>query len=186
MSNKQPVWLYVFFHDDVPPETQRIVPRHYLKDCIIELQKVTGREFVIEYKRSIPGLTDMNYKGDERHALKQWGEQVGPYVQGNNLSWKKTYRYMLVTRDRLNETVLGIGEVGGNCLIASLETYQTIAHELGHTFSATHEDSELQYNAFGGVCETYMSPSRDSTRGNCYTYTLKNRQRIADFLSDAP
>jgi len=186
MSNKLPIRLYVFYHDDVDASTQRIVPRNYLKDCITEIQQVTGRECIIEYKRSIAGVTDFNYKGHEKTVLDDWIRQVGGYVEQNSLSWKKTHRYMLVTNDKLNERILGVTYLGNNSLIASLVAYQTIGHELGHSFGATHEDADLQHNSFGGVCETFVYPHRDGSRGNCYRYSLKNRQRIADFLSAEP
>jgi hypothetical protein len=180
---KQPIRLFVFYHDDVDVATQRIVPRNYLKECIIEIQKVTGRECIIEYKRSIPGVTDFNYKGHEKTVLDDWIRHVGGYVEQNGLRWKKTYRYLLVTKDKLNETILGVTYLGNNCLIASLVAYQSIGHELGHSFGATHEDSELIYNSFGVLSETFVYPHRDGNRGNAYQYSVKNRENIANFLS---
>ncbi|MEB0079718.1 hypothetical protein QN386_21660 [Pseudomonas sp. CCI3.2] len=182
MSAKQPIRLFVFYHDDVDADTQRIVPRNYLKDCIVEIKKITGRECIIEYKRSIEGVTDFNYKGHERTVLEDWIRRVGGYVVQNNLSWKKTYRYLLVTSDKLNDTILGVTYEGHNCLISSLVAYQNIGHELGHSFGATHEDAELQYNSFGLLSETFVYPHRDRKRGNAYRYSLKNRENIANFL----
>lgn len=179
---RQPINLYVFYHDDVDAATQRVVPRNYLKDCIQELTKVTGREFLIQYLRSVPGMTDMNYKGYERQIIADWDKKVRLYASQQSLSLEKTDRYMLVTRDKLNENIVGVAYQGKNSLIASLFTYQAIGHELGHSFDAEHEDAELQHNAFGGVCETFVYPNRDTSRGNCYSYSVKNRQRIADFL----
>lgn len=183
-TTKQPIWLFVFYHDDVDAATQRIVPRNYLKDCIIEIQKITGRECIIEYRRSIAGVTDINYKGDAKAALDSWSASVGTYVVQNGLSWSKTHRYLLVTRHSLDETVLGVARHGGSCLIASLVTYQTIGHELGHSFSATHEDAELGYNSFGILSESFLYPHMSTARGNLYRYSAKNRERIANFFSE--
>ncbi|HEY0288264.1 MAG TPA: M12 family metallo-peptidase [Pseudomonas sp.] len=184
--SKKPVNLYLFYHDDVDAATRRIVPKNYLKDCIQELQKVTGREFSIHYMRSIPGMTDMNYKGYEAQVIADWDKQVRRYVEQHRLSLEKTDKYLLVTNDQLNENTVGVAYQGKNSLVASLVTYQAIAHEIGHSLGAVHEDSELQHNAFGGVCETFVYPNRDTGRGNCYSYSVKNRQRMADFLSTEP
>ncbi|MEB0041767.1 hypothetical protein [Pseudomonas sp. MH10] len=181
-ASKQPIRLLVFYHDDVDPSLQRLVPRNYLQDCIIEIQKITGRECIIDYRRSIAGVTDFNYKGHEKAVLDEWIGRVGVYVEQNGLSWKKTYRYLLVTKDKLNDRVLGVTYEGNNCLISSLVAYQNIGHELGHSFGATHEDAELQYNSFGVLSETFVYPHRDGKRGNAYRYSLKNRENIANFL----
>lgn len=182
-TTKQPIQLYVFYHDDVEASTRRTVPRAYLKDCITELQQVTGRQFIMEYRHSIPGLTDIEYKGDAGRALSQWEGRVNHYADMNNLASDGLQRFLLVTQDSINEQVLGITRAWGVCLIASLTSYQTIAHELGHTLGAKHEDAELQRNAFGLVCETYVYPEHSTGRANCYQYSLKNRQNIAEFLA---
>jgi hypothetical protein len=184
--SKQPVRLYVFYHDDVPQATERIVPRTYLMDCINELQKITGREFLIDYKSKVPGLTDIDYKALGQASLDEWIKRIRDYTQTHQLPRSKTERYLLVTQDNLDKRTMGITYSGHYALIASVFAYQTIAHELGHSFGATHEDAELQHNAFGGVCETYTYPERNPGRGNCYSYSLKNRERIRAFLSDAP
>lgn len=182
-ATKQPVRLYVFYHDDVDADTRRIVPRNYLKNCIEELTKISGRQFIIEYKASIAGLTDWHYHGHPDLALAEWHRRVSKFAAENNLPGNnKTTRYLLVTRGELSDAVLGIAYFKRSSLIASLEGYQTIAHELGHSFGATHEDAELHYNSFGVPCETYVYPVRETIRANCYRYSSKNRENITDFL----
>lgn len=181
-TSRQPVRLYFFYHDDVDASTRRIVPRNYLKDCIDELKKISGREFIIEYKASIAGLTDIPYRGTPTYVLAEWNRRVNDYAGKHNLPWSKTTRYVLITREQLDAVTLGIAYFQGGVAVASLVTYRTLAHELGHTFGATHEDAELSYNAFGVPCETYLYPARDGSRANCYHYSLKNRSNIADFL----
>ncbi|MCS3467626.1 hypothetical protein M2401_001351 [Pseudomonas sp. JUb42] len=179
---RKPVKLFVFYHDDVDTGTRRIVPRNYLQSCVIELEKVCDREFVIEYLSSVPGMTDIDYKGGEEIVLKDWIRRVRAFAGQRGLSLDRTHRYLLVTGDKLSESILGVTYAGHYAVIASLYSYQVIAHELGHSFGATHEDAELQYNAFGLVCETYVFPDRQVSRANCYQYSLKNRQNIAAFL----
>jgi hypothetical protein len=179
---RKPVKLYVFYHDDVDAGIRRIVPRNYLQSCVLELEKIAGREFIVEYPGSVPGMTDIDYKGHEGIALKDWSRRVKAFAGQHGLSLDRTHRYLLITGDKLNESVLGVTYMGHYAVIASLYSYQVIAHELGHSFGASHEDAELQYNSFGLVCETYVYPDRNASRANCYQYSLKNRQNIAAFL----
>lgn len=181
---KQPIRLHVFYHDDVSASTRRIVPRNYLKDCVTEIGKVTGRAFVISYLHSIPGVTDFNYKGAAQTVLNEWIHCIDAYKAQNGLPDGKTHRYLLVTNQPLSEIVNGVAYHGEGELIASLASYQTIAHELGHSFNANHHDAELQTNAWGATCETYVYPNRDPARANCYSYSLQNRENIARFLAD--
>ncbi|HXQ98922.1 MAG TPA: hypothetical protein VN798_00890 [Pseudomonas sp.] len=186
MTTKNPVHLYVFYHDDVDAKIRPSVPRAYLKDCIIELQKVTGREFIIDYRHSIPGVTDIAYKGDGGRAIRDWISVSSRYAAQNNLAADGTERLLLVTKHAINEELLGISVVNGSSLIASLTSYQTIPHELGHTMGATHEDAQLQHNAFGIPCATYMHEEVSDLRANCYQYSLKNRQNIAEYFAGRP
>ena len=182
-TTKEPVRIHVYYHDDVDESTRRIVPRNYLKDCITELEKVADRPFIMVYRHSIPGVTDIEYKGDPRHALTQWEGAAFNYEDVNINDPEQVQRYLLVTQEDINEGVLGIAQLYGRCAIASLSSYQTIAHELGHTFGMRHEDAELLHNAFGLQCETYGYPERGIGRGNCYQYSLKNRDNMARYFA---
>lgn len=183
-TTRLPIYLNVFYHDDVDEDTRRSVPRNYLKDCITELEKVLGRQFIIEYRHSIPGVTNVEYKGDVSAAVESWEGRITEYVKRNNLPQGKRYRYLLVMNDKINDQILGAVRAYSGNPLASLQAYQNIAHELGHSFGATHEDAELQYNAFGISCETYVYPFRDGARANCYRYSVKNRENMQRFFAD--
>ncbi|TDV64361.1 reprolysin-like metallopeptidase [Pseudomonas sp. LP_7_YM] len=176
--------IHVYYHDDVSASTRRIVPRNYLKDCITELERVARRPFVIEYKHSIPGVTDIEYQGgDPRHALNRWISAALGYQDRHIRASERIQRYLLVTQQSINDEVLGIAQAPGGCAIASLTNYQTIAHELGHTFGMRHEDAELHHNAFGLECATYGYPEQGGLRSNCYQYSIKNRENMARYFA---
>ena len=179
--------LYIFVHDDVPFSTVKVLGRSYFKDFTEEITKVTGRPFVFNELKKIPGMTDFNYRNEDvEDVLRRWEIAAQSYMQTNNLSWDKTDRYILVTAEGLNDRVMGVAYEKRPAVIATVQHYQVIAHEVGHSFNATHEDAELSSNPWGAVCETYLYPQIGAARAKCYRYTQKNRERIAAYLSDAP
>jgi len=183
----KPITLYIFVHDDVPSSIVSTLGRGYFKEFTEEISAITGRSFIFNEVRHVKGVTDHNYKGQNLNdILWSWQKAAIGYKNDKGLEWGKTERYILVTKDSINDTVLGGAFPGKPAVIASTSSYQIIAHEIGHTFNATHEDGELSWNAWGGECETYMYHEVSSLRGNCYRYTPKNRERIKAFLSDAP
>lgn len=182
-----PITLYIFVHDDVPTSIADALGRAYFKNFTDEITAISRRQFVFKEIRSLPGMTDFNYKNENQEdALQHWRVAAINYKNTHNLSWGKTERYILVTKDYINEQTAGISYEGQPPMIASTVHYQVIAHEVGHSFNATHENAELSWNAWGGICETYMHPEISTIRGNCYRFTKKNREHIKAFLSDAP
>ncbi|MFP3517996.1 hypothetical protein SB766_17575 [Pseudomonas sp. SIMBA_077] len=182
----KPITLYVFVHDTVTLSSN-VIGRQYIKDFTDEITAITGRSFVFHMLRNIPGLTDMNYKAENpRDAIDRWTALALDYRNTRNLEWTSTERYILVINDTINEKVLGGAYERRPAVIASVSSYQVIAHEVGHSFTATHEDAELGWNPWGVVCETYLYPEIIKGRANCYRYTKKNRERIVNYLKDAP
>lgn len=178
----EPVRIHVYYHDDVSESTRRIVPRNYLKECITELERIANRPFIMEYRHSIPGLTDIKYQGDPRAALQDWASAALNFEDQQIRASERIQRHLLVTQGTINDEVLGIAQFYSKCAIASLATYQTIAHELGHTFGMRHEDAELHHNAFGVQCATY-GYAEGGVYANCYQYSLKNRENMARFFA---
>lgn len=183
----KPITLYIFVHDDVPGSIAHTLGRGYFKTFTEEISFITGRSFVFNEVRHVKGVTNHNYKGENADdILWRWQKAADAYKNDKGLEWGKTERYILVTKDPINATTLGCAYPGKPAVIASTQSYQVIAHEVGHSFNATHEDAELGWNAWGGECETYMYHEISDVRGNCYRYTPQNREHIKAFLSDAP
>lgn len=183
----KPITLYIFVHDDVPSSIANTLGRGYFKKFTDEIASISNRHFIFNEIRHVRGVTDQHYKGQHSgEILRNWEIAAIGYKNDKGLEWGKTERYILVTKDPINETVLGCAYPGRPPVIACTQSYQVIAHEVGHSFNATHEDAELGWNAWGGECETYMFPQISNIRGNCYRYTPRNREHIKAFLSDAP
>lgn len=183
----KPITLYIFVHDDVPSSIANTLGRGYFKSFTDEIASISNRHFIFNEIRHVRGVTDQHYKGQHSgEILRNWEIAAIGYKNDKGLEWGKTERYILVTKDPINESVLGCAYPGRPAVIASTQSYQVIAHEVSHSFNATHEDAELGWNAWGGECETYMFTQISNIRGNCYRYTPRNREHIKAFLSDAP
>ena len=183
----QPITLYIFIHNDVPHRAINTLGRAYFKEFTDEITAITKRSFIFKDIRNVQGITDFNYKSQSiDDVLHRWELAAIRYKNQHGLKWGKTERYILVTQSPLNETTLGCAYPGQPAVIASLKHYQVIAHEVGHSFNASHNNAALGHNPWGSVCETFMFPNASTFRSNCYRFTPENRNNISAFLSDAP
>lgn len=181
---KKPVFIYLFCHDDLDEGYRRIIYRDYLKDLMFELEQVFRREIIVELHYAIPGLTDLSYKtelGEERRSLDAFASRGATFAQDNDLSYRHNYRYGLITRDGISSSVQGLAQVGRNFFLASVQGYQYIAHELGHTFNASHECAEVTLGI--PPKQTYMYEVNNPLYAKDYRFSDANRSRMADFLA---
>lgn len=178
------VWAFV--HDELSEISDEQLQKDYFDNWLTEMGEIVPIPVKVIFRRNAPGLTDIDYRQKGPSAsLSAWADA--------SFAWRRTHnsagglvdnKYLLLIRDVLgtldNEPIAGLAYQTGHAAIASLKAYATAGHELGHTLSATHEQSQVNFN--GWFCETYMFPSRFGLRSNCYRYSDENRANIANYL----
>lgn len=178
--------IWAFPHDELADLSDEQLRQDYFEPWLTEMREITRVPVTIHFQRRLPGLTDIAYRQVGSSAvLSVWSDAA--------FSWRRKHnspgglvdnKYLLLVRDELGDSdagpIAGLAYQTGYAAIASLKTYATVGHELGHTLSATHEQSSVNFN--GWFCETYMFPTRLSLRSNCYRYSDENRQNIGNYL----
>lgn len=173
--------VVVYVHDDVPSNIAT-APEGYFEPWQAEMAKIQPFPVRVEYRRNVPGVTDVQYQFHEsQHALDNFRNALRLHNDTHkNWGHPKRTKRLLLTGGNINEDTLGIAYVQGSIGIATTTAFAAPGHELGHILGATHEASEVLNNPW--FCETYMIPSRFSLRSNCYRYSDENRARISDYI----
>lgn len=178
--------IWVFPHDELAEISDEQLQIDYFDHWLEEMRQIVSIPVLLHFERRVPSLTDIDYKTLEpSRTLATWSDASWAWRrQQNSPGSLINNKYLLLTRNGLgmegSTTISGITHQTGHAAIASLGSYATTGHELGHTFSATHEQSYVNFN--GWFCETYMYPERLGLRSNCYRYSDENRANIANYL----
>lgn len=181
-AKKEPLYFYVFVHDDISAQDRVPLRDNYFTWATEEIKNVTGRDVYVEYFEFRPSMTNFSYKSDDKHAvLNEWTNLIDNFRLSQPQPLNKRYKYLLLTNDRINADTLGVANHGNYTGIASIQTFQSPAHEFGHMLGATHEAAQNNYN--GWWCSTIMG-GYSSITSNCYVYSDANRKAIADYLKN--
>lgn len=185
-QEKRPLFLYVFLHDDIPASERANIKSDYFSWMIKDLESFTGRRVYLDIIEKKSALSGFRYQTtDLQRGKQEWDRLVERHIQENNLPLNGTTKYLLLTRHPINEKTLGYTRERHYSAIASIKTYTTAAHEIGHMLGGTHEHSEVLFRG-GWWCETNITPTREKIRSNCYIYSDRNKKTIAEHLSAFP
>ncbi|MEO3723879.1 hypothetical protein ABHN98_04990 [Pseudomonas syringae] len=183
---KQPLTLNVFIHEDLSSYGRYDLYNTHFSWFSEEIQNLSGRKISINMfsPAEAKTLSGTNYKNIYAAAsLDAWREKLESHF-GSRLkedSHARFNKYLLLTRNDINPSVLGIAQFKGYAGIASITSDMTPAHEAGHMFGATHEDSEILYN--GWWSETIMSAESSTLRSDANRFSDKNRENIRNYLN---
>jgi len=184
-----PLMLIVIIHKDLSDHDFDDIYENHFKWLREEFETLSGRTFAMIFVQPSDGrnLSDHSYKlGTPGHSLYSWQQKVEEYLNSipDDSYDDHTRKFLLLTRDNLSSTIAGIAAQTGNCAIASINSNQTPAHEVGHMFGAEHEDFEVYYN--GWWDETIMASGSlvSSLRGNAKRFSDRNRENIRKYLEE--
>ncbi|MBV4521814.1 hypothetical protein KVG88_17265 [Pseudomonas sp. SWRI74] len=185
LVSKMPIFIYAFIHDDVLEPQSDIYTKHFLP-MVKEIEGFTGRRVSIQFIRNLRTFTDFNYEHEnEQTTYLNWYGLASYYRDEKNLPRTRTTKFLLITKNALNNRVAGIAGLGQQTGIASLKSALFVGHEIGHMLDADHEHGDVLFRN-GWWCDSYMVPSPNLLNANCHFYTDANQQRISDFLSNVP
>lgn len=182
----QPLTLNVFIHEDLSSYSRYKLYETHFSWFSDEIQNLSGRKITVNMfsPSEAKTLSDFYYKNiSAAVSLDAWKEKLKTHFGALLLDESHTRfnKYLLLTRNDITSSVLGISQSQGYAGIASTTSDMTPAHETGHMFGATHEDSEILYN--GWWSETIMSAASSPLRSNANRFSDKNRENIRNYLN---
>jgi len=186
---KQPLALNVFIHEDLSSHSRLGLYTTHFSWFSDEIQNLSGRKISISMltPSEAKTLSGFDYKkASAGDSLDAWAEKLRSHFGPELLedSHTRFNKYLLLTRDNINRSTMGIAQIKGYAGISSIRSNMVPAHEAGHMFGATHEDSETLYN--GWWSETIMTDSEFSPlRSNANRFSDKNRENIRNYLDKA-
>ncbi|WP_256215612.1 hypothetical protein [Pseudomonas sp. NBRC 111131] len=172
----------IYLHDDLADMREEQLNTDYVQHWLDEMRNFTHHPIEVVMRRNVQGITDIDYQSMPSGQILDTFTQEIAYLASNQM-FSFLNKHLLMTRNPYDKSGLnylaGLAHFKHNTAIASLSSYSSVAHEIGHMLSATHEDAELKFN--GWVCETYTHP-RVPARSHCYRYSDRNRANISDYL----
>ncbi|KPC31447.1 Uncharacterized protein ABJ99_2817 [Pseudomonas syringae pv. cilantro] len=174
--------LFLFMHDQLTQQERADLGESYLSPLIDQLDEITGRRVTVISVSNEPGITDFNYRGLEKAELLTNLSSISEnYADAKNLPLpSRRHKYVFLTSNKISTWTHGVSAANYNVAIASLKNYNTLAHEIGHLFGATHEA------ATGFPCQTTMWGDFSTSIIPCYYFSEANRDLIRNYVDNGP
>lgn len=174
----------VFIHQDVA-EPANSVHENYFSHWEKEIREISGRDVTFEYFTEPSDITLMDYQSDDLDSVLQEIRRLHATHRDeySKAGYGALRKGILITAHPINSSTWGLASDKGHAGIASLKTYSSAAHELGHMLGATHDNAKGGWTSF---CDSYMVAGRNPIKAQCYAYSEANREMIADHLRRQP
>ena len=140
----------VFVHEDIGQVSDRELFERYFKrvagELIDNVPASALAKVKVKFVRNIAGVTNYAYQNSSA------GQSLNGFESGLRGNEARNYvramapyqKYMLLTANPVNSSVLGVSKLSQDVAIATSDQ-NTVAHELGHTLGATHEQAEIKH-----------------------------------------
>ncbi|BBI44927.1 hypothetical protein ALP64_202894 [Pseudomonas syringae pv. actinidiae] len=172
--------LFVIMHDQLTKYERAELGENYLGPFIAQLQEITGRRTTVTFINDEPGLTDFAYRGEEdEQSLYRLFQASTAYADAKNLPRpSERHKYVLVTSNKIHGLLHGVAATSHHVAMASLKDYNTLPHEIGHLFGATHEA------ASGFPCQTTMWGYSTTSIIPSYYFSDANKELIRKYVDN--
>lgn len=185
----KPINIHVYLHNDLAGKySDASLLENYFSWVQTELKDITQREIHVNIisTEKTQKLRNYHYKhASSAESVYGWKKQATRYLKSNSQSLSPLDLHLLLTNDDVNIHILGVAihhREGGQFAVASVSSYRTAAHEIGHLLGATHENGAVIYN---GWWHNTLMKSPDFfflLRGSAYRFSDDNREAIANHL----
>jgi hypothetical protein len=188
IMSKRPIKLTVFLHEDLNNINEDLL----YQDCFDWLEntisRISGRtmDVIFIQPSDAPTLSSLNYKSENiEFLMAKFQDTLLTHLENqerdtNNATINK---YLLLTRDDINKSTLGVARRQGALGIASITSKLTASHEVGHMLDAVHEDSDENASTYYG---TYKSIMYKTAGKSAFVFSKKNQENIRNYLNQFP
>ncbi|MBV6825342.1 zinc-dependent metalloprotease [Pseudomonas sp. PD9R] len=184
--SKRPILLTVFIHEDLGSYNEDKLYLDHFDWIADKIASLSGRTMDVVFvpPSDSPFISNIDYKTDNIGSLLaklSYQIEIHLNTSQNTIVDNSIHKFLLLTRDNINDEMLGAAYSPGQLGISSITTKIAAAHEVGHMFDARHEDSEVNAETYYGIAKTIMYPIAESPVA--FRFSDKNLENIKTYLN---